>query len=629
MSKVIRLGVLFIALISAPSSAGGEKNAKDILALPSRGLEVDLETGNVRLKGVEGQCLEKVSKAGSHVLVVEKVPGDDRPSITVDGNERFINANKQTRARLGSVYLTKTGDIFALRQWKTGAKQTELLQNSNVVLSWPRNISAKLIRVDHTAIYVLEASHGNLAKLVSYARPLLQADERGSKTLIDFKGCHVDRLRLRKQTVWAKLECDDERGAGIFKIPLATGIIDTPLLSDAGADFISLPKGESRGAGETFLIASGSQSALHFFRSVNGLLLSQTGEVRACSSDAEGLQSWNQSYRLHALSLLYQKTGDDTFAQLASKSIRLTLAAQDGPQERAGPNNPECGWSSTIYGGGVERLSLLINQAVISNALSSACARLESMCSQDHSRQIAKTLQCLKGAYEPNFDADNGLYRIADNIDFRFAGKVAPWNWQMSFAALLGTLSDDQANQRAQKLAARFLDEWESNGQGSLWRYWPEAYYLEKGLNDRDIKAQRFEDVGHAGISLLALNKLQIDDVPDAVRARLDHLLSFKPAVPRDLDGDGPPSARWFPAGGWADYASDSFAAAYAAPVPRGNSADRIYARARLFDPNAPFDLRLAVFECQEACQLIESHEFDSWRSFMARNPLFELRSHQ
>ncbi|EFO32048.1 hypothetical protein TRICHSKD4_2637 [Roseibium sp. TrichSKD4] len=588
MNKTIGLGFLFVVLMSAPSFAGGETSTGDTLAIPSRGLEVDLETGNVRLRGVEGQCLEKVSKAGPHVLVVEKRPGDDRPSIMVDGTERFINANKETRARLGSVHLTKTGDVFALRQWKTGAKQTELLQNANVVLSWPRNISAKLIRVDDAAIYVLEASHRNLTKLVSYALPLLQVDEHGSKTLIDFKGCHVDRLRLRKQTVWAKLECDDQRGAGIFKIPLATGIIEKPLLSKADADFISLPKRERRRAGETFLIAAGSQSALHFFRAVNGLMLSQTGEVRACSSDAEGLQSWNQSYRLQALSLLYEKTGDNTFAQLASKSIRLTLAAQDGLQERAGPNNPECGWSSTIYGGGHERLSLLINQAVIANALSSACSRLGSMCSYANSQQITKTLQCLKGAYEPNFDAATGLYRIADKIDFRFAGKVAPWNWQMSFAALLGALSEDKANQRAQQLADRFLDEWDSDDQGSLWRYWPEAYYLEKGLEDRDIKDQRFEDVGHAGISLLALKNFKIDDVPDAVRARLDHLLSFKPAVPCDLDGDGPPSPRWFPAGGWADYASDSFAATYADPVPRGNSADRIYARARLMIPTLP-----------------------------------------
>jgi hypothetical protein len=117
---------------------------------------------------------------------------------------------------------------------------------------------------------------------------------------------------------------------------------------DETANFITLPRSD-RPDGEAVLTVSGSPAGMNFYYAATGLLAAQTGEVRACSSDAEGLQSWNQSYRLRALAALYEKTGDPVFAALARKSIRLTLAAQDGVNGRTTDQNPACGWSSTIY----------------------------------------------------------------------------------------------------------------------------------------------------------------------------------------------------------------------------------------------------------------------------------------
>jgi hypothetical protein len=105
------------------------------------------------------------------------------------------------------------------------------------------------------------------------------------------------------------------------------------------ADFMTLPRAD-RPDGEAVLTVSGSPSGMNFYYAATGLLAAQTGEVRACSSDAEGLQSWNQSYRLRALAALYEKTGDPVFAALARKSIRLTLAAQDGVNGRTTDQNP-------------------------------------------------------------------------------------------------------------------------------------------------------------------------------------------------------------------------------------------------------------------------------------------------
>ncbi len=623
-------GLLVTACCSAPSTSAEGLFDANRLHLPAKGLTVDLESGDVTLKGVSGQCLETIASAGPNKLIVSKAPGDDVPSISINGRVRSWLDQASGRARLGGIRLGRDGSLVYLRTWKTGGKHTELLQDGTVVRSWPRGISIKLLRLTGRDVFLLENAPKSSARLVKIGRDTDGRILAEGETVVDFGNCRPDRVRIDKTDVWADMDCSDGRGKGIYKISLKTGEISSPILANPSAEFLSLPKGAVNGDGKTFAVVSGTPAAMHFYHAATGLLLSQTGEVRACSSDAEGLQSWNQSYRVRALATLFAKTGVPAFAKLAQKSMRLTLAAQDAAHGREGPENPSCGWSSLIYGGNDgERLSLMINQAMIANSLRAACRDLGPNCPSNLRNRTETGAMCLVQEFENQFDSQLGLYRIRKDVGFRFAGAVAPWNWQMSFAALLNSMPDERYRQRGEDIAKRFLMEWQSNDGGALWRYWPHAYYAEKALTGDEILRQRYEDTGHAGIGLLSLAEIPIghsNALVRSVQTRLDHLLSFGFDTPRDLDGKGPKMPRWLPSGGWANFSSPQYREILSEPVPGRFSAGTIYAFSQLFETAEAFELSLDIFLCAEDCVLAEQHAFGSWQAFLKGNPLFELQ---
>jgi len=618
------------AVLCAPGTpAAGTEAPGDELILPVQKMSVDLETGIVSRKGEYGLCLETVSQAGPHKLVVQRNPGDDVPAVTVNGIRQDWIAAASGQARMGALRLARDGSLAVLRTWKTGHKRTELLQDGQVVRSWKRGTSIKLLRYSADAVLLLEKQVSNAWHLNAYAR---RSDGRigtDAQMLVDFGTCEPGRLRIAGNTLWAQLDCGGYGGGGIYRINLETGAIGEPVLVSGQAEFTKLPKSFGLLDGQTVMDVSGTPAAIRFFYAASGLLLSQTGEVRACSSDAEGLQSWNQSYRLRALTSLYEKTGVDVFARMALKSMRLTLAANDALHDRVEAKAPQCGWSSTIYGTDPgERLSLMINQAMIAKALTQSCKALGGLCAQELADEIAGTNTCLIRKFERDFDAVHGLYRINGDIDFRFAGKLAPWNWQVAFAGILDASAEPEMQQRAANMVRTFLDEWERDENGGLWRYWPEGHYLEKGLTPQQTSEQRYEDTGHAGITLLTLSDFasgSTGGVSAAVEKRLDFLLTFGTEVPRDLDGEGPRGERWFPASGWSHYASPVFKDVYSAAVPGQASADTLYAYTQLFDVSDPFQLTIDVYGCADVCTKERELSYASLQAFMTGNPFFQV----
>lgn len=623
------LALLCLSAAISPAMARDGNAPSNRLELPAQNIVVDLDTGLVSSKDSEGQCIEKASRSGHHKLVVMKAPGDDYPTVTVNSEPSSYVDTATGRSRLGGIGLSRDGSLAHLRTWKTSGKQTELVQDGDVVESWERGSTVRLLRFTRHAAYVLEESLRHPARLTKYMRDKQGRVGQGNKVLIDFGSCKPDRLLLRNTEAWAKLLCEDTTRNGIYRIPLSTGQIDQRLVEDANADFFTLARNPTIPDGEAIATISGTENALHFYHAVSGLLLAQTGEVRACSSDAEGLQSWNQSYRVRALAELFEKTAANVFADLARKSLRLTLAARDGKMDRASHKNPSCGWSSTIYGlGANHRLSLLVNQSVISNSIRSACDQLGLACPDDLRREIRENESCLAEAFEADFDPQTQLYRITKDVDFRFSGAIAPWNWQISFAALLQAQDNPTLKRRAAAIAEKFIGEWKKDENGALWRYWPNAYYVEKGLRASQIDNMRYEDTGHAGISLLSLSAFGAampDTMAKSIRNRLDFMMGFGHATPRDLNGEGPKEGRWFPSGGWSNYASDTFSRIYANSAIDRQSADALFTFARLFDPKKDFQLNIDVQICGETCLPFHRYTFDSWQSFLFENPLFRL----
>lgn len=594
------------------------------LLVPSQGLKVELGSGIVSRNGISDQCLETVSKSAGNVLTISRKPGDDHPIVRVNGFETQLSAGENARARLGAIRLTPDGALVHLRSWKTGNKQTELLINGVVQKSWPRGNTVRLLKANRDALLLLETDRKEQTHLQRYGRLPSGTIASVPDTLQSFGACRVDRVRLAADDVWAQMGCGEKKG--IFKSGLTSSASIESVSINRAAEFASLTRRKGQPKGISVSVATGSPAALHFYYAATGLLTSQTGEVRACMSDAEGLQSWNQSYRLRALGLLFEKTGARVFEHLASKSMKLTLASQDKEPDATGL---KCGWSSRIYVPEIDGgQKLMINQAVIANALNDACYRLGDRCPAPIRTKISSTTQCLAKTFEPDFEKEIGLYRIGAEDSFKHAGKIAPWNWQVSFASLLSRLSDPEMRHRATEIVENFRIELTNDKNGSLWRYWPEAYYLEKGYNLERIEKERFEDTGHAGISLLSLSQFRPglpEDFENLVANRADFLLGFKEQTPRDLDGTGPRSQRWYLSGGWADFPSKKLERAYTEPVPSRRSADAIYVYARLFDPNADFELQLETRYCDETCQPGQKWTYTSWQDFLSGNPFFRL----
>ncbi|WP_395175675.1 hypothetical protein [Roseibium alexandrii] len=612
------------------TSAAPEGAAQNsLLVLPAQGLEVDLTSGDVTRKGVTGQCLETVSKAGSNLLVVAKNPGDDKPTVSVDGMIRELGGPDQDGARLGTIRLARDGSLVHMRTWKTGDKQTELLQDGVVRLSFKRGTLAKLLRFTEDQALLLVTRQGKPAQLVRHKRGADGRISREPEVLLDFASCTPERVVIRGDILWARMACRDTETAGIYRVDLTNGSIEAPVMADETTNFITLPRPD-RPDGEAVLTVSGSPAGMNFYYAATGLLAAQTGEVRACSSDAEGLQSWNQSYRLRALAALYEKTGDPVFAALARKSIRLTLAAQDGVNGRTTDQNPACGWSSTIYATDTnDRMTLMINQAMIANSLAKACEILGEGCTEVLADRITETHACLADTYEPDFDATAGLYRINKDIDFRFKGSIAPWNWQVSMAGLLKDLPDPALKTRSASILEGFYDEWSADENGALFRYWPTSALEDRDGSPSKRAGERYEDTGHAGISLLSaaeFSDLMTSDHVAGLKNREDFLLTFGSEIPRDLDGAGPRGTRWFPAGGWSSIPSEAFKNRFAGPVPGVQSADTVFAYANLFDPDAIFQLTLTVHSCKSTCEPHRTYTYKSWQAFMEDNPFFKLQ---
>ncbi len=623
--------LLKICAASLPLAAAADEIGPGRLDVPARDLSVDLQTGEITSKGNAGMCLETVARSGGATLTVSKEPGDDFSKVLVNGQSRPWVAEAAGSARLGSLRLSRQGGLSLLRTWKTGDKQIELLQDGEVVRSWKRGTSVRLLRANAGVFHVMEQRSGENAQLVKYLRSSDPVGDPERVVLVDFGTCRPERLLLRRDEAWAQMQCDGSPDAAIYKIPLATGAIGEPVLDDPGAEFVTLPRTSGLPKGETVAVVSGSASALHFYYAVTGLLLSQTGEARACSSDAEGLQSWNQSYRLRALAALFEKTRASVFSALALKSMRLSLAAQDIRSGNGEAGAPSCGWGSTIYSSEPgSRLHLMINQAMIANALAHGCQALGALCPSVLQADIEDTSHCLANKHEPAFETDTGLYRIEEGADFRFAGTYAPWNWQIAFAELLNRLPDAAMKARATEIVRTFTGEWQSDTNGALWRYWPLAYYTDKGVSEKSIDGLRFEDTGHAGISLLSLRAFAdgaAGNLLATVRDRFAYLLSFGRNTPRDLDGKGPRGGRWFPSGGWADYASAGQHRMLAKPLPGRNAADTLYAYARLYDPADDFRLKIDVFVCNDICRKEWSRNYPDWSAFLNNNLFFSLKN--
>jgi hypothetical protein len=598
----------------------------------------------VTTKGVSAPGLVGVSRSGGHEVRTFWAEGGFGPTITFDGTVVADGQDIEAVARITGFRFDRTGDHIYLRTGKGPTAKVELTLNGEAVYEWPRLSIVSVLSFKEgkaiVSIFDRETQTTGFFELSSLTN-VTDEDETFARSLGTVEGCAVLGSKVLDHGIALQLFCSATQGSDVHLLSFETGQLEPVMVGEADSLF-GFQLGREKGA-ISVLSVDGSDNARRLFHALYGAVLKDLGEPMSRASDGAGKQSWSQSYRTLTLARLFEVTKHPVFAALTVGAMENTLAQTNSNAGISGPANPSCAWASRIYSRDkATPISLLINQAMIAGSLTNSCSRLGEKCGPDLSARIEETGQCLVDSYENDFDPDEGLYRIPYGVEFRYDGVVAPWNWQARWAGFLhqfGTTSEQPALQaRALSLAGKFTATWQNAPEGALWRYWTPTYY--RGWSEADQVSLyrprqkpdpdgRYEDLNHAGISLLGLS--EIDEVltleeRTQVTNRLANLLTEEKFLARDMDGAGPRSPRWRPGAGWDLAASDEIKRLYAHLLPGSVSSDQHLAYANLFNPEDAFDLRLSFSYCQAGnCQEQQTWRFTSVDDFLRRNPLFEI----
>lgn len=644
-SAAVFIAMVFLSVMSGggPVFAGSSENSGGwTITQEGRGFSFDTSTGLATARGVTRPGLISASRTGGREILKYWEEGAYRATVTLDGQTLIDGHDQDDVARISGFRTDRVGSFVHLRITKGPKARVELIQDGRKVLEWPRLqiVSVLAYRTDALTVSLFDKKTQR-TEFYRYGRGpdgLLQAEGRRIGVLT---GCAVLSAKLLKHGIGLQVYCDPVRGSDIVLLDFETGKIQ-PVAVTTADEFFAFELARERDA-IAVLSVTGSDSARQAFHAVSGALLSNLGEPMARASDEAGKQSWSQSYRTMVLAELFRKSRHPVFAELATGAMEATLQRQNARLGITGDFNPSCAWASRIYS--IDRrspVSLVINQAMISGALLRACEALGSDCPLKLRAEIFANAQCLVRSYEPTFDPARGLYRIAYGAPFRFDGLWAPWNWQLGWAFVLERVGletgEDTLVARAHAMADAFVETWEADQDGALWRYWTPGYYEgwqeseRVSLHRPKQKARapkRYEDVNHAGITLLGLSDLSYQLTAaqrQAVARRLDSLLAQGAVLARDLDGEGPRSPRWLPGAGWHLYASDNMRRLYSRKLPGSVSSDQHLAYAQLFDPDAAFRLELTLSQCGISdCRPVKGWSFRSLEAFLSRNPLFTL----
>lgn len=607
-----------------------------------RNFSFNTATGIATHNGVSMRGLNSAARKGEFELNSFWEKGGFRPTVRF-GNTTIVDGKGLSDvSRMGGFRFDRTGSYVYIRTVKGPKARVELIHDGQVALQWPRLavVSVLAYSRDALVISVFEKSVQR-TRFFRFSRTdgAIAPDGR---LLGSFEGCAQLGAKAARREIVLEIYCDPQKGSDLVSLDMESGRF-TPLLS-TGADEIFAPQFGRRKKALSALAVSGSPAAKMAFHAISGVLMRGLGEPISLASDEAGKQSWAQSYRTLTLAALYEKSGHPVFADLATRAMRNTLSVRNGDVGIGGTFNPGAAWASRIYS--TDRrspVSFQINQAMISGSLLRSCEMLASQCPKRLQRRIEANASNLVSSYEQQFEKTSGLYRIQFGAPFRFDGIWAPWNWQLTWAVLLdrvGTFENKpHLSARAEKIADKFTKTWTQGSAGALWRYWAPSYYQGWRQADKvsqhrptrkvEPKPKRFEDINHAGLSLMGLGAIghQLKPAHErAIQITLDRLLNHGAILPRDIDGKGPQSPRWLPGAGWTKFATAKLRTRYAKLVPGATSGHQLLAYADLFDPSQPFQLSLTHKQCSAGkCSTVETWSFDSLADFLADNPLFRI----
>jgi len=227
-------------------------------------------------------------------------------------------------------------------------------------------------------------------------------------------------------------------------------------------------------------------------------------------------------------------------------------------------------------------------------------------------------------------------------------GIWGPWNWHLTWAGVLRHVAsqsdNEELDQRALNIVKRFMNTRELTQEQKpriLWHYWPPQYYQGWSKQDKvslnrpkqkskDLTRQRYEDLNHAGISLLGLSYVNYNlspEISQGLQNTMANLLNAGALLPRDMNGDGPHHPRWALGAGWHQFSNPALNQLYTHQLPGNVSSNKHLAYALLSDPKAKFELTFTLSYCALAqCETQQTWSWLSMKDFLANNPLFEVK---
>lgn len=609
------------------------------------GFQHDTKTGLSKRKGFTRPGLISASRSGPHILLSYWEDGAHRATVEYNGAKIVDGYSLDDVSRIKSFRFDKHGSTVYIKTTKGPKAVVELFHNGKAQLKWPRLTLVSILDFGKQHVLISKYSKDlQTTEFWKFKRNVIGDILSKGQKIGQMRGCSLLGSKVLKLGIALEVFCSFQKGSDVKFLDFSTGSI-TNILATNDDEFLAFSLSKSSKHKIPVLSISGSNSGRQLYHAVFGSLLKYLGEPMALASDEGGKQSWNQSYRTRTLAVLFQKTGHTVFSTLARQAMTNTLRQQNHNLGIKGPHNPSCAWASRIYSkDGKSPLSFMINQAMISTSMIGSCRRLGKSCPTPLQKRISSNATCLVRNYEKLYDNASGLYRIPYGVPFRFDGIWAPWNWHMMWTGVLeyvGMLHADEGLLiRSRKIITRFLDSWETTpSQQAIWRYWPPNYYQgwqpedkisisRPKQNPKNMAKERYEDLNHAGISLLGLSN-SIFKLPTqkdkAVSKTLIHLLKFEGQLPRDMDGKGPVSPRWLPGAGWHMFSTRHMKKLYARRLPGSVSSDQHLAYALLYDVKENFELKLILKNCSiKTCVKHNQWSYDEPSKFLADNPLFK-----
>lgn len=611
--------------------------------LTGRNFSYDTARGFAVSKDVAREGLVSVTRRAGREAIMWWEAGGYRPTVEIDGRVLVDGRDIDNVTRVSGFRMDREGSYVRLAIDKGPQAKVRLLQDGEVALTWPRLAVVSVLSYDRSRLVVANfAKDRQQTEFLAYPRGADGRIQDEAERIGVLDDCAMLSAKVVDAGIALQVHCDPDRGSDVYFLDGASGEV-SPLLATRADEILAFELHREKGA-IPVLTVDGSDSARQLHHAITGTLLSNLGEPMARASDEAGKLSWSQSYRVRVLGRLFKKTQHPVFADLAIGAMGDMLGSRNSLHGIDGSLNPACGWASRIYS--TDRrtpVSFLINQAMIVSTLLQTSEDLGGRIPADLAAEIRDTAACLVEAYEPYFNDAVGLYRIPFGAPFRYDGVWAPWNWHMSWAPVLERVGEHASRPdlivRAYAIVGRFTNTWTTGPEGALWNYWAPEYYSGWSADDRvsvhrpsqkPAAPRRREDINHAGISLLGIAGLRrpLDEaLTHGVRRTLDRLLDEGSVLPRDLDGAGPRSPRWLPGAGWDAYATPAMRARYAGLMPGAVSSDQHLAYAELFDPAAPFELRMNLSVCRlSGCDARRDWRFDTIHAFLADNPRFTLR---